>query len=403
MKFSDNAMSAILLCSYIGLKDQEAVKPFSLGEWNHFLDKVIEKNEEPSVILKDNKNRLLEELRYDKISIDRISMLVSRGGAVAFELDDLSRKGIDVVTLFDKEYPVLLKRRLKRKTPPILFYSGDITLSKKIGIAVVGSRNIDEAGIEFTKKLVEKASKENLIVYSGGAKGVDTISEKIAINCRSAVVSFIADSLLSKIKNKEVIQQIQQGKLLLFSDVKPDVGFTASRAMNRNKLIYASSYGAFVVSSDYNKGGTWSGAIENIRNKWTKEFVWSHVEYFGNEKLIEKGGISYNLSEDKIYDLIIKKEIEYSQIDLFRIQQTSTVCENKVEYETDDSNTKRNLDKDLYNVIKDYILEQLGDGLTIEEATQIFNVAKGQMTTWLTRLCKEDKVKCEAGTYHAIK
>src|SRR6185369_2265428 len=35
-------------------------------------------------------------------------------------------------------------------------------------------------------------------------------------------------------------------------------------AMQRNKLIYALSNAALVVSSDYDKGGTWTGAVEQL-------------------------------------------------------------------------------------------------------------------------------------------
>lgn len=336
MRFSDNAMSAILLCSYIGIRKDDALKPFSQGEWSAFLDKIIEKNLKPGVVLNRNPE-LLRELNYSSNDIERIHKLVSRGGAVAFELEELSGKGIEVITLFDTDYPILLKRKLKRKTPPVLFYAGDITLAKKIGIAVVGSRNVDSEGIDFTKKLVKKAAEERLIIYSGGAKGVDSISESTAINNGSAVVSFIADSLSAKIKKKEVLNSIIQGKLLLLSDVKPDVGFSAARAMNRNKYVYAAAYGAFVVSSDYNKGGTWAGAIENIKNEWTKEFAWNHKEYTGNLKLIEKGAIPYELNEETIYDVITKKETSYDQLDIFNMNLA--VSEKIEEYNVKESDT----------------------------------------------------------------
>lgn len=264
MKFSDNAMSAILLCSYIGINKDDIIKPFTMGEWNQFLDKTIDMKLEPSVVLSKDLE-MLTQLKYNSNEIERIKKLVSRGGAVAFEIDDMSNKGIEVITLFDADYPVLLKRKLKRKAPPILFYAGDIDLANKIGVAVVGSRDVDQAGIEFTRELVSRAAEEKLVIYSGGAKGVDTISEITAIENGSAVVSFIADSLTAKIKRKEVLKNILQQKLLLISDVKPDAGFSVARAMNRNKYIYAAAYGAFVISSDYNKGGTWAGAIENIK------------------------------------------------------------------------------------------------------------------------------------------
>lgn len=325
MTYSENAMSTILLCSYLGIDKNDSLKPFSLGEWNEFLDDIRGTKEEISVVL-SNDNSWKEKLHYSDERSERINSLISRGARVAFELDNLEKKGIQVVTLFDDDYPILLRRKLKKKTPPILFYAGNLELAKKIGIAVVGSRNVDGDCIEFTKKLVEKASREKLIVYSGGARGVDSVSEITALNSGSAVVSYVADSLLSKIKKQETVKNIMEGRLLLFSDVKPDAGFSAARAMNRNKYIYASAYGAFVIESDYNKGGTWNGAIESIRNGYTKTLIWDNKKYDGNQKLIENGGVAFEITEESIYSVITKKQDCYEQLNLFG----SYVCENSL-------------------------------------------------------------------------
>lgn len=388
-------MSAILLCSYIGINKDEGPKPFSLGEWNSFLEKIEENKLEPAIILNRDLS-LLNELNYNEKEIERIVNLVSRGGAVAFELDNLSSKGIEVTTRFDADYPVLLNRKLKRKAPPVLFYAGDINLAKKIGIAVVGSRNVNQEGMDFTRELVRRASEERLVIYSGGAKGVDSISENTAIQNGSAVVSFIADSLIAKIKKKEILNYIMQGKLLLITDVKPDAGFSAARAMNRNKYIYASAYGAFVIASDYNKGGTWSGAVENLKNDWTKEFVWDCKAYNGNLKLIEKGGIPYELSGEKIYDLIIRKQKGYNQLNIFNI--AAAVNDKSKEYGIPE---EKNVDNnDIYEIVKNFIVENIGVGLEINQASEQFNVAKGQMKEWLKRLCDDGILLLEKGVYY---
>lgn len=316
MKYNSHVMSTILLCSHIAIKEDDKIKPFALGEWYHFLKQLNDSKKNINIILDNDREKLLRDIGIDSNTIYRICLLLQREEAVVLQLDNLSKKGIEVVTIFDKEYPILIKKRLKKKAPPLFYYVGDIRLCNKIGIAVVGARNIDKEGIEFTKKLAEKASREHLLIYSGGAKGVDSISEITAIKNNSAVVSFIAESLLTKIKKKEIIEAIQKQKLLLFSDAKPDAEFSSVRAINRNKYIYAASYGAFAVAAQYNKGGTWSGAIENMKNNWVKTFVWNHKSYIGNAKLIEKGGIAYELDDRKIYDLITEKEM-YIQMDLF--------------------------------------------------------------------------------------
>ena len=201
MKYSDNAMCALLLCSYLGIRKDDALKPLSIGEWASFLDRVIEKNLEPKVVF-DREFNWGEELSYSEDQVKRIRDLIDRGASMSFELDDYDRKGIHVVTLFDSDYPPLLKRTLNKKTSPVLYYAGDITLAQKIGIGVVGSRDIDAVGMDFAQKLVEKATRERLVIYSGGARGVDTMAETIAIANGGVAVAFLADSLTSRIKKR---------------------------------------------------------------------------------------------------------------------------------------------------------------------------------------------------------
>ena len=382
MKISDNAMTAILLCSFIGMNHDGDAKPLTLKEWNELLDRVVQNKQQPSTIMDQN---FLKDIGYSPEYIERIKRLIYRGGTVAFALEKLKKKGIGIVTQFDTDYPILIKRKLKRKAPPMLFYSGDIGLAKKIGIGVVGSRNVDEEGIRFTQKLVEKAAREHLIIYSGGAKGIDTVSEKAALEYGSAAVSFVADSLLSKIRKKDILDAVINKKHLLLSDVKPDAGFSAARAMNRNKYIYASSYGTFVAASDYNTGGTWAGATEALKNRWTKVFVWQNERYEGNRKLIEKGAVPYCFSDESLLELITKKET-FQQVDLTSVP--SIMPKNK---------TEGNLD--LYHVIAPYVMEHIGEGMTKEEAAEVFQVAKGQMHIWLNQLCLDSCLKCVKGRY----
>ena len=184
-------------------------------------------------------------------------------------------------------------------------------------------------------------------------------------------------------------------RLLLITDMKPDTGFLAARAMNRNKFIYASAYGTFVVSSDYNKGGTWTGAVEAIRNGWGKTLIWDRSEYKGNKKLIEKGGIPYELSEEKLYDIVTKKET-YEQIDF--LNMASVLGENTV-YNVNAVEKVPEADLDIYNQVKDYIAGHLNSGLSVEKAAERFCVAKGQMNVWLKRMCDEGVVECKRGVY----
>ena len=76
----------------------------------------------------------------------------------------------------------------------------------------------------------------------------------------------------------------------MMSVAKPDAGFNVGVAMMRNRYIYAQAAGTVIVRSDLNKGGTWTGANENLKNNWCTTLCWDHP-YPGNQALIKNGAI----------------------------------------------------------------------------------------------------------------
>ncbi|QNU65458.1 DNA-protecting protein DprA [Ruminiclostridium herbifermentans] len=432
--FSDNAYVTILLCSHL-LKDDGA-KPFSIVEWSNLAANIINsKIKEPAGLMQLSKQEIQNNLLISEENAERISILLSRGAKLAFALEELSRKGIGVVTKSDKEYPKRIKALLKKNAPPLLYYSGDISLINSKGIAIVGSRNIDEKGVKFAYDLAKKAAGENLTIFSGGAKGIDTTSEQSAIENRGKVVSILADSLSQRIKKKEIRERIVNKQLLLISANNPDAPFSAGGAMNRNKYIYCLSSAAFVIASDFNKGGTWAGAIENIKNNWVKTFIWDNKTYDGNKKLIEKGGIPLtDIAKDNLSDLISEKISLNNQMDLFGIYEkdlairecseayikevleeitdtvkdkntdTSAICKKDTELVIDefyDINSKKNasrisgIDKekiletqtsyDLFDIVIPSIIKLLKQPMTLEEIALKLNINKKQASTWIER------------------
>ena len=54
---------------------------------------------------------------------------------------------------------------------------------------------------------------------------------------------------------------------MLISPYNPDARFKVGNAMARNKYIYALADFALVVASKYHKGGTWTGAREELKRE----------------------------------------------------------------------------------------------------------------------------------------
>ncbi len=84
---------------------------------------------------------------------------------------------------------------------------------------------------------------------------------------------------------------LMANNLVLISPFNPEAGFDVGNAMSRNKYIYCLADAAVVVSSTNKRGGTWNGAVENLRQKWVPLWVKSSSESSsGNAELVRLGG-----------------------------------------------------------------------------------------------------------------
>ena len=85
-----------------------------------------------------------------------------------------------------------------------------------------------------------------------------------ALKAGGQVAGILANGLEEAAMRREHRPALMDGQLVLASPYDPAARFYAGHAMQRNKLIYALSDAALVVNSDFNRGGTWTGAAEQL-------------------------------------------------------------------------------------------------------------------------------------------
>lgn len=417
MKLNQDSLVTILICTDIGLSREmkEKYKPYTLPQWNKLADRILNSGlRKPSSLLNTERRKLMDELKLSDMESDRLEFLLSRGANIAIEMEQLESKGIKITTRADEDYPQRLKRILKKYSPAVLYYSGNLKLADNAAVAVVGSRDVDEEGMEFTKRLAKKAAGVGLSVVSGGAKGVDSIAESVAIGEGGTVVSVVSDSMSRKIKEKGTRNAIMSGNLLVLSAVNPDARFSVYSAMDRNKYIYALSDYTVAVSSTSGKGGTWTGAVENMKKSWTPLFVRDGKNIpKGNIKLIELGAISlpYDVAVKDDIDLKVwfkenstnqtKKE-EYQQIDIDMFsykKEENIIADSGFLKETNELNEKKAeeaesiFDFDVYPLILPYLKEVLAEPKNQEEISKLLKVNKSQVSQWINRAIEDDSIK----------
>src|SRR5260370_1417796 len=290
---SDDGMVVVMLCSQLGLSDGDelAAAPLTLREWNALARKIHDSEiKYPRSLLGLSAADLAKYLGLIATEADRIAHLLARGGSIALELEHLAASGIWCLTRADDAYPLRLRNRLKHQAPPVLFGAGELEILKKPAIAIVGSRNLDESGESFAKSLGALCAQHSVAVVSGGARGTDRVAMQAALEAGGHGVGIIADSLVRTIRQPDVREFVMDGRLVLLTPYRPDNGFSVGAARGRNKIIYGASDYAGVVSSDYQKGGTWAGAVETLTAGGGAVLVRSIANVSpGNRELINKG------------------------------------------------------------------------------------------------------------------
>ncbi|MCR4594228.1 MAG: DNA-processing protein DprA [Clostridiales bacterium] len=302
---NSNSLVTILLCSHLSLKADD--RPLEPREWSNLVNLLIKSDLQPKTLL-DFSEKEFSDLGFGTEETKRYLSLLKRSSTITFELEKFSRMGIEIVTRSDKEYPNRLKAVLKNTCPPLFYSCGDYNVYNRSFIGFVGSRSTEKKDEDFTKTITNLFVEKGFGIVTGGANGVDQTASLEAINNGGLVIEYLSNGLLQKIKSREYIHAIRDGRLLLLSTSKPDAGFNAGIAMMRNKYIYAQSTGTIVVKSDYKKGGTWAGATENLKNKWCKEYCWADNKYPGNAELIKQGAIPIDSNWDG--NLEIKTEVK---------------------------------------------------------------------------------------------
>ncbi|MDK1492955.1 DNA-processing protein DprA [Sinorhizobium sp. 7-81] len=290
MHLTPQAQAVMLLTVSLGKSESQDGRPFSNSEWAKFAIWLKDHGLEPATLLKGDVESLLAGWVDRTIPVTRIRALLSRGAALGLALEKWQRAGLWVLTRSDQDYPERFKRRLRSESPAVLFGCGNKALLNAGGIAVVGSRDANEEDLAYTDKLGAEAAAQGHSIVSGGARGVDQSAMLGALERKGTALGVLADSLLRSATSSKYRKHIMSGDLALISPFNPEAGFNVGNAMSRNRYIYCLADAAVVISSTPDKGGTWNGALEDLRAGWVPLWVkQSNDRKSGNRQLVQRG------------------------------------------------------------------------------------------------------------------
>jgi predicted Rossmann fold nucleotide-binding protein DprA/Smf involved in DNA uptake len=383
-----DTQAILLLCASFGQNRQTEPLPLTLTEYNLLTEWLRENQMRPADLLETTAIDKLQKTTINKLNPDRLIALLERGVILSLAVEKWTNQGLWILGRGDAKYPKRFKQILKKLAPPIIYGVGNIELLSLGGLAIVGSRDVDEEMIQYTRKVTKTCYQQNIQVISGGARGIDQESMLGILNNGGTSVGVLADSLTKAAVNSKYRSGIREGKLALISNYDPDAGFNVGNAMGRNKYIYSLADFALVVKSDFEKGGTWNGAVEAL-SKIQEIPVFVKMTSpipKGNQELYNRGAKPFpsEFENTNLLEILTKSVVESKQI------PTTTVKDNNA---NNIQIPSKNIPQDIYKVVLPLILNYLNQPKSQKDIENYFKLTTGQMRVWLKRAIDENKIR----------
>jgi DNA processing protein len=219
------------------------------------------------------------------------------------QLKRLNKLGGRIVTLWDKEYPDLLRKIYD--PPAFLFILGKLKEADARSLALVGTRHPTPYGHSVAESLTRDIAQHSLTIVSGLARGVDTIVHSTALKCKTRTIAVIGSGLDVPYppENKKLMEHIAEAGAVISEfamGTKPD----APNFPRRNRIISGLSLGTIVIESAEEGGAliTAATALDQNREVFAVPGNITEKRSSGPNKLIRDGRAKLITNAQDIFD-----------------------------------------------------------------------------------------------------
>lgn len=173
-----------------------------------------------------------------------------------------------IIKIGESSYPSNLK---KVKNPPQkLFAEGNTDLLNKNSLAIVGTRDPTDYGINIAQNFAKELSNEGICIVSGLADGIDSYAHMGAKSGKGKTIAVLGCGLkhIYPEHNLKLYQDILDEGGCVITEYKPDETYKPQYFPARNRIISGISMGVLVVEGRYRSG---SGITARLAMEQKKE------------------------------------------------------------------------------------------------------------------------------------
>jgi DNA processing protein len=172
------------------------------------------------------------------------------------EEQEIEKEKAQYISFFHPDYPENLKHIAV--PPPILYYKGAplAHYQQKPLIAMVGSRQANHYAAQVVNSFVPDFVRNNVVIVSGGAIGVDTFSHKAALQAGGDTIVVLGSGLshFYPYQNKALFESILEKQGTIISEFPMQSKPEAHHFPQRNRIISGISSGVVIVQAAAKSG-----------------------------------------------------------------------------------------------------------------------------------------------------
>jgi DNA processing protein len=222
-------------------------------------------------------------------------------------LAEATRLGQRVLVPSDPDFPQAL--RSIADPPPILFAAGDVSLSSRRCVAIVGSRNHTRYGGEVAAELGAAVAGAGVCVVSGMALGLDAVAQQAALEAGGTTIGVLGtgvDVVYPKLNSRLFARVRVEG--LLLSESSPRERGHPGAFPRRNRIISGLSTALVVVEAAEDSGTliTVTCALEQGRDVYAVPGPINSPTSRGTNRLIRDGAVPILEPDDLLRNLGLK-------------------------------------------------------------------------------------------------
>lgn len=168
-----------------------------------------------------------------------------------------------------KQMSFLDKGKGESARPLPIWYAGELALVERPAIAVIGTRNVTEAGRKRASRFARELAERGVVVVSGLADGVDACALQSAVSNRGHVIAVIGTPLDKAYPAKNAaLQELIYRDHLLISQFEIGERTFPSNFPARNRTMAAISDASVIIEAS-ETSGTLHQAAECVRlGRW---------------------------------------------------------------------------------------------------------------------------------------